>query len=67
MEQEEEKLWTLGKHDGKKRIIFDKHVQTVFGERESKKRSHMTQDEPVKNHLRSSLYAQVAMADLYSP
>ena len=51
----------------KKRITFDKHVQTVFGERGSKKRSHMTRDEPVKNHPRSSLYAQVPLADLYLP
>ena len=51
----------------KKRIIPDNHVQTVFEERGSKKRSHMTQDEPVKNYLCSSLYAQVAMVNLYSP
>ena len=51
----------------KKRIILDKCVQTVFGERGSKKRSHMTWDEPVKNHPCSSLYAQVPLADLYSP
>ena len=50
----------------KKRIIPDKCVQTVFGERESKRRSHMTQDEPVKNHSHSSLYAQIPLVDLHS-
>ena len=51
----------------KKRIILDKHVQTVFRERGSKKRSHMAREEPIKNHLCSSLYAQVPPIDLHSP
>ena len=51
----------------KKRIILDKHVQTVFRERGSKKRSHITRDEPAKNHPRSSMYAQVPLINLHSP
>ena len=51
----------------KKRISPDKRVQTVFGERRNKKRSHTTQEKPIKNHPRSSLYAQVPMAGLHSP
>ena len=50
----------------KKRIILDKCVQTMFEERGSKRRSHMTRDEPVKNHPHSSLYAQVPMVGLHS-
>ena len=33
----------------------------------SKRRSHMTREEPVKNHPRSPRYAQVPFADLQSP
>ena len=51
------KLRTLGKYDGKKRISPDRRVQTVFKERGSKKRSHTTWEEPVKNHPRSPWYA----------
>ena len=50
----------------KKRISLDRRVQTMVGERGSKKRSHMTREEPVKNHPRSSWYAQVPLVDLYS-
>ena len=51
----------------KKRISLDRRVQTVFGERGSKKRSHTTREEPVKNHPRSPWYAQVPLVDLHSP
>ena len=51
----------------KKRIIFDEHVQAMSKERGSKRRSHMTRDEPVKNFPHSSSYAQVPMAGLHSP
>ena len=51
----------------KKRIILDKCVQTMFEERGSKRRSHMTRDELVKNHPHSSLYAQVPLVGLRSP
>ena len=36
----------------KKRISPDRRVQTVFGERKSKRRSHMTREESVKNQDR---------------
>ena len=52
----------------KKRIILDEHVQTMSGEEGgSKRRSHTTREEPVKNHPRSSEYAQVPLAGLHSP
>ena len=52
----------------KKRIVSDEHVQTMSREeRESKKRSHTTREEPVKNHSRSPGYAQVPLTDLHSP
>ena len=52
----------------KKRIVPDWHVQTMFMEEgESKRRSHMTREEPVKNHPRSPRYAQVPFAGLQSP
>ena len=51
----------------KKRISPDRRVQTVFGERESKRRSHITREELVKNHPRSPWYAQVPMTGLHSP
>ena len=51
----------------KKRISFDRRVQIVFRERGSKRRSHTTQEEPVKNHPHSPWYAQVPLVDLHSP
>ena len=52
----------------KKRIIPDEHVQAISREeRESKRRSYTTREEPVKNHPRSPGYAQVPLADLHSP
>ena len=36
-------------------------------ERGSKRRSHTTREEPVKNHPRSPGYAQIPLADLHSP
>ena len=52
----------------KKRIVLDEHVQTMSREEEgSKRRSHTTREEPVKNHPRSPRYAQVPFADLQSP
>ena len=51
----------------KKRISLDKRVQIVFGDRESKRKSHTTQKKLVKNHPHSSLYAQVPLTDLHSP
>ena len=52
----------------KKRIVSDEHVQTMSREeRESKKRSHTTREEPVKNHSCSPGYAQVPLTDLHSP
>ena len=51
----------------KKKISLDRRVQTVFGERESKRRSHITREELVKNHPRSPWYAQVPMTGLHSP
>ena len=52
----------------KKKIVFDEHVQTMSREKkESKRRSHMTREEPVKNHSRSPGYAQVPFPGLQSP
>ena len=52
----------------KKRIVPDEHVQTMSKkERGSKRRSHMTLEEAVKNHPRSPGYAQVLFVDLQSP
>ena len=52
----------------KKRIVLDEHVQTMSGEEGgSKRRSHTTREEPVKNHPRSPRYAQVLFACLQSP
>ena len=49
----------------KKRIVPDEYVQTMSGEEGgSKKRSHMTREELVKNHPRSPRYAQVLFARL---
>ena len=41
----------------KRRSSSDEHVQTMFKERRSKRKSHTTREEPVKNRPRSSLYA----------
>ena len=46
----------------KKRIIPDKHVQAMFRERRSKRKSHMARDEPVVDFPHSSSYAQVPLA-----
>ena len=52
----------------KKRIVPDEHVQTMFGEVGGSKRgSHTTREEPVKNHPRSPGYAHVPFAGLQSP
>ena len=51
----------------KKRISPDRRVQTVFGERKSKKRSHTTREELVKNLPHSSSNAQVPMVSFPSP
>ena len=45
----------------KKRIVPDEHVRAMFRERRSKGKSHMARDEPVKNHPRPPLYAQVPL------
>ena len=41
----------------KNRIISDEHVQVMFRERGSKRKSHMTRNEPVKIIFHSLLYA----------
>ena len=51
----------------KKKISPDRCVQTVFGEIGSKRRSHTTQEESVKNYPRSPWYAQVPLVGLHSP
>ena len=52
----------------KKRIVPDKHVQAMSREKKrSKRRSHTTREEPVKNHPHSPRYAQVPLADLHLP
>ena len=52
----------------KKRIVPNEHVQIMFREeRGSKRRSHTTREELVKNHPRSPRYAQVPLIDLHSP
>ena len=51
----------------KKKIIPDEHVQVMSREKRSKRRSHMTREEPVKNHPRPSLYAQVPQVGFPSP
>ena len=51
----------------KKRISPDRLVQTVFEEKRSKRRSHTTREEPVKNHPRSPWYAQVPLVGLHLP
>ena len=47
----------------RKRFVPDEHVQVMSGE----KRSHMTREEPVKNHPRSPGYAQVPFTGFQSP
>ena len=51
----------------KKRIVPDEHVRVMSRERRSKGKPRMARDEPVKNHPRLSLYAQVPQADFPSP
>ena len=52
----------------KKRIVPDEHVQAMSSEeRGSKRRSHTTREEPVKNHPHSPRYAQIPLAGLHSP
>ena len=52
----------------KKRIVPDEHVQATSKEEiGSKRRSHTTLEEPIKNHPRSLGYVQVPLADLCSP
>ena len=51
----------------KKKIVPDEHVQAMSRERRSKRRSHTTRKEHVKNHPRSPWYAQVLLAGLHSP
>ena len=46
----------------KKRIIFDEHVQAMTREWGSKRKSHMTRDEPVKNFPHLSSHTQVPFA-----
>ena len=43
----------------KRRSKPNEHVQAMFKERKSKRKLHMTLEEPVKNHPHSSSYAQV--------
>ena len=50
----------------KKRIILDEHIQAMFRERRSKKKSHMARDEPVVDFPHSSSYAQVPLASFPS-
>ena len=52
----------------KKRIILDEHSQAMSREeRKSKRRSHTTPEEAVKNHPCSPGYVQVPLAGLHSP
>ena len=51
----------------KKRIVPDEHVRVMSRERRSKEKSHMARDEPVKNHSRPSLYAQVPLVGFLIP
>ena len=49
----------------KKRIVPNEHIQIMFREeRGSKRRSHTTREELVKNHPRSVGYVQVPFAGL---
>ena len=51
-----------------KRFVPDKHVQAMSRkERESKRISHTTREEPVKNHPCSPGSTQVSLASLHSP
>ena len=49
---------TRASKEERKRFVPDEHVQTMSGE---KRRSHVTREEPVKNHLHSSGYAQAPL------
>ena len=52
----------------KKKIVLDEHVQVMSREEKgSKKRSHTTREELVKNHPRSPGYAQVPLVGTHSP
>ena len=51
----------------KKIFIPDEHVQAMFKERRSKRKSHTTRKEPVGNHPHSSLYAQIPSIGYPSP
>ena len=52
----------------KKRNVPVKHVQAMSREeRGSKRISHTTREEPVKNHSHSPRYAQVPPTSLHSP
>ena len=51
----------------KKRIVLDGHVQAMYRERRSKKKSHMARDEPVVDLSHSSSYAQVPLVSFPSP
>ena len=48
----------------RKRFVPNEHVQAMS---EEERRSHVTREEPVKNHPHSSSYAQVPQADFPSP
>ena len=47
---------TRASKEERKRFLLEEHVQAMSGE---KRRSHVTSEEPVKSHPRSSGYAQV--------
>ena len=52
----------------KKRFVLDEHVQAMSREKGgSKRRSHTTREEPIKNHPRSPEYAQVPLVGFQSP
>ena len=51
----------------KRKSSSDEHVQAMFKERGSKRKSHMTWDKPIKNFPRSSSYVQVPLVGNHSP
>ena len=52
----------------KKRIVPDEHVQAMSKEeRGSKRKSHITRNEPIKNFPHSPSYVQVPLASNHSP
>ena len=51
----------------KRRSSSNEHVQAMFKERGSKRKSHMTRNEPVKNFPHSPSYVQVPLASNHSP